>query len=55
MFLRWFLFPQLWDRFFAPLYVLVPLCLLSMAALVLEAPKFVPLDSPGNASGKATE
>jgi hypothetical protein len=38
-FLRWFLFPQLWDRFFAPLYVLVPLCLLSMAALAVERPR----------------
>jgi len=35
-FLRWFLFPQLWDRFFAPLYVLVPLVLFSMAAQALE-------------------
>jgi len=36
--LRWFLFPQLWDRFFAPLYVLVPLVLFSMAAQALEGP-----------------
>ena len=35
-FLRWLLFPQLWDRFFAPLYVLVPLCLLSMVAIAIE-------------------
>jgi hypothetical protein len=27
--LRFFLFPQLWDRFFAPFYALVPLCLLA--------------------------
>lgn len=49
--LRWLLFPQLWDRFFAPLYVLVPLCLVSMAALVLESipesPKEESESSPG--------
>jgi len=26
---RYFLFPQLWDRFYAPFYALVPLCLVS--------------------------
>ncbi len=26
---RFFLFPQLWDRFYAPFYALVPLCLLA--------------------------
>jgi hypothetical protein len=30
---RWLLFPQVWDRFFAPFYALVPLCL---AALVRQ-------------------
>ncbi len=34
---RFFLFPQLWDRFFAPLYTLVPLCLLGMVARSLAA------------------
>lgn len=34
--LRFFLFPQLWDRFFAPFYVLVPLCLVSLVAKSLE-------------------
>jgi hypothetical protein len=29
--LRYLLFPQTWDRFYAPLYVLVPLCLLALA------------------------
>lgn len=28
---RYFLFPQLWDRFYAPFYALVPLCLVSAA------------------------
>jgi len=30
--LRFLLFPQLWDRFLAPFYALVPLCLLAMLA-----------------------
>jgi len=29
---RWFLFPQVWDRFYAPFYALVPLCVLSTFA-----------------------
>jgi hypothetical protein len=29
--LRFLLFPQTWDRFYAPLYVLVPLCVLALA------------------------
>jgi hypothetical protein len=33
---RYFLFPQLWDRFFAPLYALVPLVLLTLVARSLE-------------------
>jgi hypothetical protein len=32
---RWFLFPQLWDRFFTPLFVLVPLLCLSMVGTAL--------------------
>ncbi len=35
-FLRWFLFPQLWDRFLAPVYVLVPLVIVSLVALARE-------------------
>ncbi|HED64266.1 MAG TPA: hypothetical protein ENJ09_01805 [Planctomycetes bacterium] len=32
---RWFLFPQVWDRFFAPVYALVPMCLVSLASDVV--------------------
>ena len=35
---RFFLFPQLWDRFFAPLYVLVPLALVTLVAPGERAP-----------------
>ncbi len=34
---RWLLFPQLWDRFFALFYAAAPLVLLSMALRALEA------------------
>jgi CHASE2 domain-containing sensor protein len=34
---RFLLFPQLWDRFFAPFYALVPLCLLTMLVRELAA------------------
>ena len=44
--LRWFLFPQLWDRFFAPMYVLVPLVLLSMACDALDESGSAGPDSP---------
>jgi len=33
---RWLLFPQLWDRFFAVMYVCVPLVLLSMIVKLIE-------------------
>ncbi len=36
--LRFFLFPQLWDRFFAPFYALVPLCLLALVVRALRGP-----------------
>lgn len=36
--LRFFLFPQLWDRFFAPFYALVPLCLLAELRVPREPP-----------------
>ena len=36
---RYLLFPQLWDRFFAPFYVLVPLLLLSMLSTRLRSPE----------------
>jgi hypothetical protein len=49
-FLRWFLFPQLWDRFFAPLYVLVPLVLFSMACRALPSRG----DDAQNASNERT-
>ncbi len=35
--LRWFLFPQLWDRMLAVFYASVPLVLLSIVSLALEA------------------
>ena len=33
---RWLLFPQLWDRFFAVFYAVVPLVLLSLAATLAK-------------------
>jgi len=33
---RWLLFPQLWDRFLAPFYVLVPLAVVSLVVLARE-------------------
>lgn len=35
--LRFLLFPQVWDRFYAPFYALVPLCLLVVLAQELRA------------------
>jgi hypothetical protein len=35
---RFFLFPQIWDRFFAPLYTLVPLALVSLVVPRAPAP-----------------
>lgn len=33
---RWLLFPALWDRLFVPLYVLIPLVLVSMVCVALD-------------------
>lgn len=40
--LRFLLFPQLWDRFYAPFYALVPLCLLATLASELRARSELP-------------
>ncbi|NOT29533.1 MAG: hypothetical protein HOP15_03685 [Planctomycetes bacterium] len=40
--LRFLLFPQLWDRFYAPFYALVPLCLLAMVAGELRLRSVLP-------------
>lgn len=39
---RFLLFPQLWDRFLAPFYALVPLCLLAIVTRELRAREHAP-------------
>jgi len=52
---RFFLFPQIWDRFFAPLYTLVPLALVSLVVPRVPAPVPRPrtLRRPGSSSSGA--
>ncbi len=51
---RWVLFPQLWDRFFALLYLLVPLVAVSMAGTWIESRREPDDDDVQNASNADT-
>ena len=48
-FVRWFLFPYLWDRMFALVYLVVPLLLVSMASAVVEGMRGDTGGAPGEA------